>query len=483
MPEPSITIVEAMRDPELFGPTFGGDSWSAWRALLGAFYGLSLTQAQAETVNQLTDRSVAACTPFRELWMPIGRRGGKSHVASLVAVYEAAFKDHTANLSPGEWATVALIAADRAQARTLLRYVRAMFEHPLLKPLVIKETAEGLELRNRAAIEVHTASFRKVRGYTLAAVIADEIAFWMAEGRSPDVEIISALRPALATLDGRLVAISSPYARRGALWDEYRKHYGGTSDRVLVAQAPSRKMNPTLRESLIESSMRDDAERASAEYLAQFRTDISTLLSAELIEDATRRKPMELPPDNATPYLAFVDPAGGGADEFTMSIAHNEGGAAIIDLVQGRKGSPAGIVAEYAEVLRRYGITRVTGDKYAGRWPRDEFAKHGIAYDTSDLNRSGLYLETLAALNSGRAELPPDEKMARQFAGLERRTSRSGRDAINHGPGGHDDRANAVAGAITLALKSRRAAGVLLNRKYVARKPQTQEKVQWSEPL
>ena len=41
----------------------------------------------------------------------VGRRGGKSHVAALVAVFEAAFKDHRDKLAAGEWATVLLIAA------------------------------------------------------------------------------------------------------------------------------------------------------------------------------------------------------------------------------------------------------------------------------------------------------------------------------------------------------------------------------------
>jgi hypothetical protein len=297
-----------MTDPALFGDQFAGDSWAAWRALLAAFYGLPLGDGQRSTIKALTGRSELPGAGFRELWMPIGRRGGKSHIASLIAVYESAFRDHRAKLSPGEYATVALIAADRNQARTLLRYVRSFFKHPLLAPLVVRETAEGLELRNRCAIEVHTASFRRVRGYTLAAVVADEIAFWSTDGQSPDVEIIAALRPALSTLDGRLIAISSPYARRGALWDEYRKHYAGTSERVLVAQAPSRTMNPTLRPEIVEDAMRDDAARASAEYLAQFRTDIASLLSSELIESITRTRPTEMLAASGNRYVAFVDP-------------------------------------------------------------------------------------------------------------------------------------------------------------------------------
>jgi hypothetical protein len=346
-----------------------------------------------------------------------------------------------------------VIAADRRQARHVMRYISGLVNsNPMLARMVLRENSEAIEFNNRAAIEVHTASHRAVRGYTLSAAILDEIAFWHVEGANPDVEIIAALRPALATLGGKLVALSSPYARRGVLWHAYKKHYGAESP-VLVAQAPSMTMNPTLPQRVIDDAMKDDAARASAEYLAQFRTDIASLIDPNLIADATRPKPKELPWASRTTYHAFVDPAGGGQDEFTIAIGHREGDAVVLDLVRGLHGSPAEIAQEYSVLMRSYGIRRATGDRYAGRWPRDEFEKHGIRYDVSELDRSALYLEFLAAINSGCVELPPDQKLARQLCALERRAGRSGRDMIDHPPGGHDDRANACAGLVAICKK------------------------------
>ena len=447
-----VSVVEAMRDPALFGESFGGESFAAWRALLGGFYGLALSDDDLATWCSLTGRTEAPQGPHDELWLAVGRRGGKSHAAALVAVYEAAFRDHRPKLARGEVATVMLLAADRKQARTLLRYVRGLvLENPMLRQMVQRETAEGLELTNRAVIEVATASNRSVRGYTLAAAICDEIAFWHAEGANPDVETIAALRPALATLGGKLVALSSPYARRGALWETYRRHYGEES-RVLVAQAPSMTMNPTLPQRVVDDAMREDAARAGAEYLAQFRDDVASFLTPQMVEDATRPKPLIVPRMAKTRYQAFTDPAGGGADEFTLAIGHTEiGGRIIVDMVQGRQGSPAETVRLYSEVMQAYGVTRVVGDRYAGRWPRDEFLRWGIRYETAEMDRSALYVETLAALSSGRVELPPDEKLRRQLLSLERRTGASGRDVIDHPPGGHDDLANAVAGLVAHA--------------------------------
>lgn len=452
-----IDIRQAMTDPALFGPVFGGQSFTAWRALLAAFDGLELDATELDTFKALTGRAETPQGAFLELWLAIGRRGGKSHAAAFLAVYLAAFQDYRAKLAPGEVATVMVIAADRKQARAVMRYTSGLVnENPMLRRMVVRENSEQIELNNRCVIEITTASHRSVRGYTLAACICDEIAFWHQDGANPDKEIIAAIRPALATLGGRLIALSSPYAKRGVLWDTFKRAFGDDEEsRVLVAQAPSRTMNPLLPQSVVDDAMRDDAEAARAEYMAEFRSDIASFVDADLITDCIRPKPLEMHPAKGVRYVAFVDPAGGGADEFTLAIGHQERDATIIDLVRGLRGSPAQIVQEYATILRKYGISTVKGDRYAGRWPRDEFARFNVRYDVSEQDRSGLYLEFLAALNSGRVELPPDDKLQRQLIGLERRTGR-GRDVIDHAPGSHDDRANAVAGVV--ANVSRRKA-------------------------
>ena len=51
-----------------------------------------------------------------------------------------------------------------------------------------------------------------------------------------------------------------------------------------------------------------------------------------------------------------------------------------------------------------------------------------------------------------KVELPDNPSLVNQFASLERRTSRAGRDVVDHPPGGRDDVANAVAGACLLAF-------------------------------
>jgi hypothetical protein len=88
-------------------------------------------------------------------------------------------------------------------------------------------------------VEVHTASYRSVRGYSVVAALCDEAGYWRSdESTNPDSEILAALRPAMATIpNALLMVLSTPYARAGVLWDAYKKHFGKAGN-VLVWQAP-----------------------------------------------------------------------------------------------------------------------------------------------------------------------------------------------------------------------------------------------------
>ena len=220
-----LTILDAMTDPALFGQWFEDKTWNSWRVFLAALFGLEMDKTSREIYRKHTGRKTPPQRKSKEAWLAVGRRGGKSRIAALLGVYIACFRDHRSELALGEVATVMIIASDRRQARVILRYVKGFLESvPMLKRMVVNEWKEGIELSNQAVIEIHTCSFRAVRGYTAAACIADEIAFWRSEdSANPDKEILNGLRPGMATIrDALLLCISSPYARRGALWEAYR---------------------------------------------------------------------------------------------------------------------------------------------------------------------------------------------------------------------------------------------------------------------
>lgn len=458
-----MNIIEFMDDPQLVGDQFINPSWQSWRSLLAGFYNLN---TDATKYYSLTKRK-PSCNDFRELWLVIGRRGGKSNISALLAVYEAIFNNHKDKLSRGEVATIMVIASDRKQARTVFRYISAIIrESEILSQMLIKESTDTIELNNRCVIEVTTASLKSTRGYSVACAILDEIAFWNSDGANPDKEILQALRPSLATLDGKLIALSSPYAKRGVLWNTFKSYFGNDeSDRILVAQAPSLFMNPSLDPRILKQARRDDPSAARAEYDAQFRTDIETFVSDNVVERCTRNSPLELGFKRNTPYVGFVDPSGGSADAFTLSIAHMEKGKVIIDLVHAIKPpfSPEQATAQLCDILHNYRVVCAHGDAYAGEWPREQFRKNRIDYIRIKKPKSELYKNLLPLLNSEHIELPPSEQLARELLNLERRTSRGGRDTIDHPVGFHDDLINAVAGVAEVTKTTGAPAPIKVN--------------------
>jgi hypothetical protein len=448
--EPSIIAATQ----ELLGAWFRGASWRAWFVFLKALFALPMREEELAIYQEHTGRSEAPSQPAREAWVIVGRRGGKSLIAALTVVYLSCFRDYRNYLAPGEVATVAMIASDRRQARVVHRYIKGFLESvPMLRAMIARQTAESIELSNKVVIEIHSASFRAVRGYSLAATVCDEIAFWRSEeSANPDAEIINGLRPGMATIPGSvLLCISSPYARRGALWETYHRHFGMENDPVLVWQAPTQAMNPSVPEHVITQALEEDEPAARAEWFAEFRRDIEQFVSREVLDAVVVPGREQLPPKRGVWYWGFVDPSGGSSDSMTMAIAHEgQEGGVILDVLMERRPpfSPAEVVEEFAAVLAGYGIAQVAGDCYAGVWPREAFAKAGIHYEPSASPKSDLYREFLPKLNTGRVELLDNPRLIRQLLGLERRTARSGKESIDHAPGGHDDLANAVAGAV-----------------------------------
>lgn len=454
-----ITILDAMDDAKLFGPWFRGKSWDAWRAFLCALFGLPMSEAQLELYRQHTGRTTAPTRQFREAQLLCGRRAGKSLIAALIAVYLAVFRDYAPYLAPGEVATMMVIAADRRQARVILRYVKGFINGvPMLARMIQRETRETLELSNRVVVEVHTASFRTVRGYACGLCANDEQNFWPADETSaePASEILAAERPALLTIPGSLLlSLSSAHARRGPMYESFQANFGKDDASVLFWKATSLAMNPALDGKVIEEAYARDPIAAASEYGAEFRSDCERFVALEIAEACRVSGRFELPRVAGTRYFGFVDPSGGSADSMTLAIAHRDKrfAIAVLDLIREVKPpfSPERVVRDFAATLKSYGISQVVGDAYAGEWPRERFAVHQISYKPSEKSRSEIYMDFLPMLNSKRTALLDNARLISQLVNLERHVARGGRETIDHAPGAHDDLVNAAAGALVLA--------------------------------
>lgn len=461
----SVSPAIAITEPDLLGPYFSGDSWATWVSILKAAYGEPLTPHEAELFRTVAERDPPEHR-VRELWVIAGRRAGKDSVASAIAT-TAALTDYRQFLRPGERASVLCLAVDREQARIIARYIKGYFKTvPLLQRLAVRETDDGLELANSCDVVVAN-SFRSVRGRTIAACVFDEVAFWRDETcATPDVETYNTVLPGMVTLPGALlVGITTAYRKSGLAYAKWQRHFGQPDPDVLVVYGPSTTFNPTLPRHVIDAALNRDPEAASAEWLSQWRSDLSDFLDRELIAASVDPGVVVRRPEPNIHYRAFADPSGGRGDAFAMGIAHAERDVAVLDLLFERRApfDPGAVITDIAQVLRSYRIREVVGDSFGAELIVSAFRQRGILYKPSELNRTEVYLNALPLFTSGRVKLLDHERLVHQFASLERRTGRAGRDSVDHpqGKGQHDDLANAVAGALVL-VASRTAARMSL---------------------
>jgi hypothetical protein len=241
------------------------------------------------------------------------------------------------------------------------------------------------------------------------------------------------------------------------LWDTYRKHYGpdGAAS-ILVAKGATRDLNPTVPQDEIDRLLEKDPIRNRAEYLAEFRSDLQSFVPPEIVQACVMPGVYERLRERDTQYYGFCDPSGGSFDSFTMCVGHMPYGqeSVTVDCLREAKPpfSPEAIVKEFSDLFKSYGITTIYGDRYAGEWPVEGFAKQGISYQQSAKPKSELYIGLLPLINSCRIELLDNRRLVAQLCGLERRTARGGKDSIDHPPGQHDDLANAVAGVVNISI-------------------------------
>jgi hypothetical protein len=86
----SVSLLDALSTPDLFGPFFPAPAWDAWRVFCAALAGLPVSEADQALFTSCTGRQTPPATPAREAWVICGRRSGKSRIAAAIAAYTAA---------------------------------------------------------------------------------------------------------------------------------------------------------------------------------------------------------------------------------------------------------------------------------------------------------------------------------------------------------------------------------------------------------
>jgi hypothetical protein len=455
-----VKFYDFRRDPRFTGNEFLASSWAPSEIIARAFDGDAhlLDAEQQATLLKWTGRTVLPKKAPDLFALIVGRRGSKSRNAALIGTYLLS-QNYADRLAPGEIADIIVLAPDREQSAVVFGYIKALVDRsPILRSEIVHETADSITLAHGTRISIATASFKTVRGRTLAGVIIDEAGYLPAEGSAlPDEQLYAAVRPGLLTLNGRIIVISSPYLRQGLLYDLHTRFHGRDGDDSgLVIQATSLEMNPTLDAEKIAAETAADPENAASEYHGKFRSTSSSYLDEDLISRAVVRERRMLVFQGGYSYFAFVDASSGRSDGFAVAIAHSEpGGRVVLDALEAIQPpfDPTVAVEKCARLIAQFGLGRCTGDRFAVGYVSAAFAKHGIRYRESERSKSEIYRHALPLFTANRVELLDNHQLLHELRLLERRPQPGGAEKIDHPPRSfcHDDLANAAIGALLLA--------------------------------
>lgn len=420
---------------------------------------------------------------FREGWLIVGRRAGKTdRFSSTIECYEATLGGHERFLAPRQRGICFQIAQDLRMARYSLHFIRAALESsPILKKAIKNITADRIDLSNHMTIACVPPTLKSVRGYASPTAVLDEVGSWWqeSENANPDYEIYRALSPGQIQFpDRKIIGISTPWNKAGLLW---RYAEAGTNGekvpteegkaefaRTLVIVAPTAALrNPLVDREYLATERAKDPRAFERECLAQFQDSISGFLPPFLVDHAIQRGTFEIPPDPSPIYIAAID-SGFRRDQFAFTIVWNERGKIRQALLRHWTGSsdlpvnPQVVIDEIIPLLTAYGITHAYSDQYHFESLAQLFQQRGISLINvtfSAKSKAEMYGNLQQLFYQRKIEILDHQGLIRELKSLERHVTSGGQVGIAAPAGFHDDLATvlciAAHQAMPLGLASR----------------------------
>jgi hypothetical protein len=424
--------------------------------------GLTLTSGQAEMVTAFEEGH------YSEAVWQAGRRGGKSLLADVIALYDIAARDHLRQyLRPGELRIAGIVCPRIDQAADHLANCRNLLDHsPRLKQMLVSATSEELLFSNAAAIRAYPCSARAARGGAWSSAILDELAHFIdADGSNAAAERVhAAVKPALAQFgegEGWLISISTPRWKQGQFFQLTELAKSGRFASMHYVHKATREMNPAISATFLEEEQRKDPDLFVREYLAEFADGIASYLSSEDVVGCVRRGVNILPPRSGVAYRTALDP-GFSQDAFAMTIAHQDGARTVVDgcWTWHRKGYDV-TLNEVRDLAQAYGIRELMTDQSSAEPIRAGLQRRGLSVDYkpwTNETKSNAFSGLKLGLNTRQIELPDNPGLVEELINLEARALPSGLTRIAAAGAGHDDRATSLA-AVVDALRPKLSEG------------------------
>lgn len=433
--------------------------------------GLDLWPMQKKILDNLFDKKIN-----HAVWC-LGRRSSKSTMAAIAAVYMAFCQEEhfRRKVRKGENFYVVTVANDLKQSKIALDFIRQLLVNSPLEQEIVRETTLEITLSNNCTFQAIPASARASRGKAVAMAIFDECAFGLeGDANRGTKAMFDALSPSIAQFApySKILELSSPWLADGTFYEHFRQAESGEFIGMDCLKIPTWEINPGLPWGcdFLENARKKDPEAFEVEFGAQFKSNNSALVTAEIVESAVNKDRGILFPEKefTGTYVLSLDPARGGVgrDDYTACIVHYEGTRLIVDKfhsfeadfeIAGRKEVNMSKVEEWIKEHHRiYEFQCIVLDQYNSSFIIQNLSKEfpiaELAWSVSTKMKAFSKMKEL--FNAGLIELYPHQKAISQLKNLGVIYRSSGQWSVTGGKEvGVDDFAFALAAAILEASR------------------------------
>lgn len=455
----------------------------------GQFVLVDREMTEVEIYAFMTDRpyiaGVSDSDVINMIDLVVGRRGGKTTLSAMLAIYCAITTNWKPYLRKTPTAHVLILSHSRDFSDEVLDLIRTLInDSPILSKLVntraknrsdtmnlvMPFVVEGKIQRSRVTIKVGAASKKTTRGTAACAVLCDEIAYWNLDEnlKETDVEVLKAVRPNMKQFGRKamMIKLSSPGIKQGVLYTEYIKWKDNElPNNYVIFKAPSWVWNTILPKQEFIDEWQLDQDGFDTEYRANFVDSLSNFILPEFVDLAVMANTKYCTPDfgeeGKVIYKAAID-AGFKNDHFTFSVVGYNGHRIKQYVSKGWKGTKqepvkASEVAKYVkQVCKEFDIPRVAADQFAFNPLREIFDRYNVTLEECTFNptfKKKIYFNLKKLIHSQQIDLLDNPIQSKEIKELVVEQTNAGNFRIGHPSGGSDDYSDSMSIAAFLVTE------------------------------
>jgi len=453
---------------------------------------------------------------IKELILVLGRRSGKTTLASVIATYEGYKCIQLGNpqeyfgLVPDNPILILNIATAAPQAKLLYNEIKARLRYsPYFKDIVNqdksnseytylltpqdKETNERLIEEGRTkelipgsiVIQCGHSNSNSLMGSGVICLIFDELAYFNdGAGKSGGEKVVGDLIPNTMAFKhpngeaaGKVVQISAPSGKSGIFYNNYRNAFtGGEAAKSSMAfQFPTWDVNPNMQREDFDKEYKKNETEARMRYGAEFSGTLSTLFfPTDIIDECVDFNLYQVEKGSRNiRYYLHVDPALSNHN-YALVLLHQDsfmnretGGhdrKIFIDHVKVWNPHKLGEiqiseVEKYIiDLNKRFNIVSITYDAFNSASSLQNFRKKSLPASRTPFRSSYkqlIYTELRDLVIGRNIYLPPNEELIGEFKGLKCAMAAKGFRIFPDPDSAYptDDILDCIAGAAHMALE------------------------------